>query len=243
MTYNIKDLIGMTIGATDGEIGNIKDFYFEDNTWRIRYLVIETGDWLNGRMVLITTEALLTPELDDKILPVTLTKDQVRSSPDVDTQLPVYRQQEIILYDHYALGNYWRGGFVAGGMPLPMDEILFQENQDIDNRVRNDDVHLHSAVHVASYSVESEDGAVGDVKDFLVNNEVWEIDYIVVDTGAWFPGKKVIISPKWIKQIRWDRSVIIVKLTKASIKNSPEYNHQLPLNNAYARNLEAHYLG
>lgn len=114
MKRNIKSLIGFTIGATDGEIGKVTEFYFDDETWTIRYLIVETGSWLFGRKVLISPIALLTPDWENKIFPINLTKEQIKNSPDIDTERPVSRQQELDMYAHYPWGTYWGSGFYAG---------------------------------------------------------------------------------------------------------------------------------
>ncbi len=134
MKRTIKNLMGFTMGATDGEIGKVKDFYFDDVTWTIRYLVVETGNWLSNRKVLISPEALLQVDWANETFPVNLTKEQIKKSPDVDTDQPVSRQHEMELYTHYPWTNYWGGGIWAGGMgtagmmmprsSVPMEEAV-----------------------------------------------------------------------------------------------------------------------
>ncbi len=109
MKRSIKSLIGYTMGATDGEIGKVKEFYFDDESWTIRYLIVETGSWLSGRKVLISPDALLTPDWQQKVFPVNLTKKQIKNSPHIDTEKPVSRQQEMKLYEHYPWTSYWEG--------------------------------------------------------------------------------------------------------------------------------------
>lgn len=224
MKRNIKSLIDFSMRATDGDIGTVKDFYFEDNSWVIRYLIIETGNWLNGRKVLISPEAHLTPDWENKVFPISFSKEQIKSSPSIDTELPVYRQQEIKLYDHYSLGDYWRGGFVAGGMPLPMDEAMMKQDDEISKRITGDDLHLRSIEKITGYSVKATDGTVGTIKDFIIDDANWNINFIVVDTGHWFSGKDVMLSPKTVKEIKWDVSEIIVDINVSQVKECPEYD-------------------
>jgi len=212
------------MAATDGAIGTVKDFYFEDNSWIVRYLVIETGSWLNGRKVLISPDAYLNPDWKNETFPINLSKEQIKNSPNIDTELPVYRQQEIKLYDHYALGNYWRGGFVAGGIPLPMNEAMMKEDDEISNKKTNDDQHLRSIERVLGYDVKATDGTIGKIKDFIIDDTNWNIDFIVVETGNLFSEKKVIISPQVVKDIKWDISEVIFNINVAQVKDSPEYN-------------------
>jgi sporulation protein YlmC with PRC-barrel domain len=238
MKRSAKSLIGYTIGATDGEIGKVKEFYFDDETWTIRYLIVETGNWLSGRKVLISPKALLTPDWEKKVFPLNLTKQQIKNSPDIDTEKPVSRQQEIVLNEHYELENYWNGGFYGGGLPLPMHLPGLQE--PVIKKV-DGDVHLRSTNEITGYKVKASDGGIGDVEDFLIDDKTWKLDFMVADTNNWFPGKKILLSPKWIKEIKWDISTVIVNDSVEHLKNSPEYDPSNPISEAYELKLHNHY--
>src|SRR5665213_1127960 len=228
MIRSVKSLIGYTMGATDGEIGKVKELFFDDETWTVRYLVVETGSFLFGRKVLISPEALLSPDWKKGIFPVNLTIDQIKNSPDINTDEPVSRQQEIKLYDHYPWTGYWTGGLYAGGMLIPMP-VYMQNNEKEDLIPRKDvegDSHLRSTKKVTGYNIQATDGEIGDVEDFCIDDSTWKIDFMIVDTGNWFPGKKVLISPKWIKEISWIDSKVIIKALIEDVKSSPELDSE-----------------
>lgn len=244
MKRSLNNLIGYTIGATDGEIGKVKDFYFDDHTWTIRYLIVETGSWLNERKVLISPQALLMPDWEGEVFPVNLTKDQVKNSPDIDTQQTVSRQQEIILNEYYPWTSYWGGGIWGAGMG--MGGMMMQTHEPIVETLpegKEPEVisHLRSTHHVNKYSIKAIDGDIGEVEDFLIDDSNWQMDFIIVDTGHWFPGKKVLISPKWIKEIDWDTSSVVVNTSVEHIKNSPEYYPKQTLSDDYVINLHDYY--
>jgi sporulation protein YlmC with PRC-barrel domain len=250
MKRNIKKLTGFKIGATNGEIGHVNEFYFDDASWTIRYLVVETGSWLSGRKVLISPEAFLTPDWDNKVFPVALTQEQVKNSPDIDTEQPVSRQEEIRLNQHYPWKKYWEGGLWGGGvgtvgmvMPAPIDgdQTFTGEDQADLPEPPAGDQHLRSTGKTAGYTIKAADGSIGEVQDFIVDDTSWQIDYLVVDTGSWLPGKKVLISPQWITNIDWLTSVITVSATVSDVKGSPEYDPENPLDDTYASKLTAHY--
>ena len=92
-------------------------FFFDDKTWAIRYLVVDTGTWLPDRQVLISPIALGQPDWEGQFFPVKLTTEQVRNSPDIDTDKPVSRQQETRLHTYYDWPVYWSGGIPLGLMP------------------------------------------------------------------------------------------------------------------------------
>ncbi len=245
MQRNVKSLIGFTMGATDGEIGKVVEFYFDDHTWTIRYLILNTGGWLLGRKVLISPTALREPDWKNKIFPVNLTKEQVKHSPDIDTEKPVSRQQELALYNYYEwpYGDPVGAGFYGGMGMLGMAEtrVPLEENLAIRNKEgQNGDPHLRSTSEVIGYRIHATDGEIGDVEDFIVD-ENWKIRYLVIDTGNWFPGKKVLISPEWIQDVNWATSSVYVDVPVAAVKNSPEYDHSKPVQEPYETDLHQHY--
>ncbi|WP_432708138.1 PRC-barrel domain-containing protein [Pedobacter sp.] len=246
MKHSIKSIKGFSIGALDGHIGEVKEFYFDDASWTIRYLVVETGSWLSGRKVLISPHAVKGVNTEDKTIPVNLTKEQIKNSPDVDTEKTVSRQQELSLYDYYGwpytdpIGLGFYGGFGYENMVdtrIPFeDQIALQKSKE-----EKGDPHLRSSKEVKSYTIHATDGEIGDVEDFIFDDVSWRIHFMVVDTGRWLPGKKVLISPKWIKEIKWETAEVVVDLTVEAVKNSPKYDHSLPFPDVYEVTLYEYY--
>ena len=246
MKHRIENLTGFTIGGTDGEIGEVKEFYFDDQTWTIRYLIVETGNWLFGKKVLISPEAVLKPDWEAKVFPVNLTKEQIKNSPDIDTKKTVSRQHEIELYNYYPWTSYWGGGGWAGTMgtsgmmtsPIMPLETAIHENMDCEIAANP---HLRSTANVRGYHIKAMDGEIGNVEDFIVDDNTWKIDFMLVDTGNWFPGKKVLISPKWVKEVAWQKDEVIVNASEEQVKNSPEYQPSEHLSGTYEANLQNYY--
>ena len=118
MLRNVTRLKGFTIRARDGEIGTLDQFYFDDESWAIRYLVVNTGDWLGGRLVLVSPLALRQAEWESKRLDVALTKKQIEDSPPIDTHKPVSRQHEALYLGYYGYPYYW-GGPICGLASYP----------------------------------------------------------------------------------------------------------------------------
>jgi len=88
------ELKGGTIKAMDGDIGSAQDLYFDDRTWTVRYVVVDTGAWLPGRQVLISPFAF-RPVPGASWLRTFLSKKQIENSPSLDTDRPVNRQREV----------------------------------------------------------------------------------------------------------------------------------------------------
>jgi len=245
MLRSIKALTGYSIIATDGEIGEVSEFYFDDQTWTIRYLIADTGNWLMSRLVLISPEALGKPDWDNKKFPVSLTKKQVEESPEISRDKPVSKQQEFDLTNYYGWPYYWTGmsGGLPGAMPYPAAMEASTSRDLRDNSSENKgDPHLRSTKEIEGYNIKANDGEIGDVDDFIVDDETWTIRYMIVDTNKWLPGgRKVLISLHWIKDINWLESEVVVDLDKDSIKGSPEYDSDSALNRQYEGKLFEHY--
>jgi sporulation protein YlmC with PRC-barrel domain len=243
MKRSLKSLIGYTMGASDGEIGYVKEFYFDDETWTIRYLIVETGNWLMGREILISPQLLSNPDWNDHIFPVNLSKVQIMNSPDIDTEKPVSRQQEIKLHYHYLQSGYWGDGLYAGITPVSKEDISLNNRGNAVAGISDDTCHLRSSAVLTGYTVKAADGEIGKVEDFILQPGTWKIGFLVVDTGHWLPGKKVLIAPEWIMDIDWENSALTVQLSITQVQDSPEYDpaqtvteaHELQLHNYYGQ--------
>ncbi|HUX73335.1 MAG TPA: PRC-barrel domain-containing protein [Steroidobacteraceae bacterium] len=248
MLRNMSDLEEYSIGATDGLIGEVKDLYFDDQTWVIRYFVVETGVWLAHRRVLISPFSIGKPDWAAKALPVSITKKQVEESPDIDTNRPVSRQHEMSHLGYYGYPYYWGGDGLWGGGSFPsmmLTGVGYGEANVADRQAQarnarteaeadaeqreHADHHLRSCQAVMKYRIHAADGDIGHVQDLLVDEETWAIRYMIVDTSNWWIGHHVLISPQWILNVSWADSKVAVNLTRDAVKRAPPYvmNRQL----------------
>ena len=101
MFRSTKELFGYQILAQDGEIGKVYDLYFDDDDWLTRYLVVDTGPWILGRRVLLVPDCLGQPDWTNETFPVDLTRKQIKESPEINTALPISKQQQISLHRYY----------------------------------------------------------------------------------------------------------------------------------------------
>ncbi|MHB8550639.1 MAG: PRC-barrel domain-containing protein [Acidiferrobacterales bacterium] len=259
MLRSMKDLKDYAIRATDGIIGHVKDFYFDDESWVIRYLVVDAGSWLSGRKVLISPIAIGKPDWTEKVLPVTITKEQVKSSPDIDTDKPVSRQHEMRYLGYYGYPNYWGGGELWGGSAYPgtMMPGYFGSGSSTPYAARpeaqeayaradearhaDDDLHLRSCKEVVGYHIEATDGDIGHVRGMLVDEQTWAIRYMVIDTSNWWLGHQVLVAPQWIKQVSWPESTVSINLTREAVKNAPPYDPAAQLERKQEAGIYEHY--
>lgn len=236
MLRSIRDLHGYALHATDGVIGDVYEFLFDETNWHVRYMVADTGDWLPGRLVLVAPASFGRPDWEEHWFPVKLSKDQVEKSPDIDQEKPVSRQHEIILHNYYGWPHYWIGAEDAAQVAAPPAE---EGEQKAD--ATKEDPHLRSTREVIGYHIKALDGEFGHVADFIVDDQSWVIRYMVVDTRNWLPGRKVLVSPTLVDEVNWGPASVAVALTKEAIRNSPEYDASAPVNREYEVRLYDYY--
>jgi hypothetical protein len=261
MLRSMNDLKGFDILATDGEIGDVEEFYFDDERWAVRYIVVNTGDWLAGRQVLVSPFSVMQVDRENGQLHVALTKSQVGKSPDINTRKPVSRQMETNYADYYGYPYYWGSPLLWGAEERPAlaaQQSLVTTASTVATdaasvgrstsagtaataRVLSEDVHLRSTQEVSSYSIAATDGEIGIVEDFIMEDDTWAIRYLAIDTHKWWPGKKVMISPQWIASIDWAQAKVHILLSREGIKQSPTYDSSKLISPEYETQLYRHH--
>jgi hypothetical protein len=221
-----KELYGDKLAALDGDIGHVKDFYFDDENWVIRYLVADTGSWLMGRLVLLSPHAFGKLDQHEKTLHVKLRKQQIQDSPSIDLHKPVSRQYETEYFGYYGWPTYWEGDSMwgLGGYPaaLPPSKEEVEVRRQYRHRA---DKHLRSSEAVTGYQIEATDGTIGRVTGFMVDDRSWEIRDLVVEAGHWYAGQRILISPSRVKRISYEESKVYVDLSKLDIQQTVENDH------------------
>jgi len=255
MLRSVKDLEGYAIYATDGDVGFAKDFHFDDEAWVIRYLVVETSDWMASRRVLISAAALGRPNDVEQEIPVAITRQQVENSPDLDTQGPLTRQQEMFLLTHYGYLPYWQDTSLHGDdthpevampefsstpsviaprldEPPSLEELLPRANEGPHVRAFNDVIGTH---------VETGDGGIGTLRGLLVDESTWAVRYLVVDGGDGRPDRDVVIAPQWIDRAEWPDRLVASGLTRDAVRAAPPFDPATDLDRHAEEALWTHY--
>lgn len=243
MLRNLNSLRGCTLAATDGDIGKVREMYFDDAHWTMRYLVVTAGSWLTGRDVLITPQALGAVDAQSSEIQVKLTQEQVRQAPSIDTDKPVSRQYEELYYQHYGWQPYWLppGPETGAWIPPPIPPPEATEAVEDKDPEPKGDQHLRSSQAMRHEGVRAQDGEVGQVSDFILDDSDWRIRYLVIDTGNWLPGKHVLLAPNWIEKIGASAGTVFVNLPRSTIEAAPEYDKNVLIDRAYEQRLHDHY--
>jgi len=213
---SVKQINGSHLRATDGEMGHVADVLFDDRTWRVRYLVADTGGWLPGRRVLIAPQAVA--EVGAAVA-VRLSRAQVEAAPAAETDLPVSRQHEADLAAHYGWDPWW----TSTGDPLDPGAVLLPppELPTEDEDSPHGDPHLRSARELIGYHIHASDGEIGHVADFLLDDAPWVIRSALADAGHWRRGPHVVLDLGWIERIDWLESAVYVSVDRDAVRDAP----------------------
>ena len=257
MLQDLSELEDYAIHATDGSIGHVKDFYFDDEAWVIRYLIVDTHTWLPSHKVLISPISIGHANWMERVLSVSITRDQVKNSPDIDTEQPVSRQHEMRFLRYYGYPYYWGGASLWGGglypnmmlpgypglMPettaRPGDEESYAQAEAA--RHQDADPHLRSSKAVMALHIHATDGDIGHVHGLLADEETWAIRYIIINTSNWWLGHQVLVAPQWISNMSWSDATVSVNLTRKAVKDAPPYESAAQLDRKQERSIYEHY--
>lgn len=231
MIRSLDDLRNYQFEAEDGELGRVRDFYFDDEYWVVRYLVLETGRWLPGRTVLIAPQSIREANREERRIHLDLTYEAVKNSPEVDEHLPVSRQREKELHDYYAWSPYWMAG--PSGLetlvPVPASARAPEPSEEKEQDDEGPDSRLRSVKAVTGYGVLAKDGPIGEVRDFACEEDTWALRYLLIDTRKFLRGRPVLVAPDWVKRFDWRQRKVEVDLTKDQLESSPLIDPAKPI--------------
>jgi len=239
MIIAFKKLQGFILHSRDGDLGTARDLYFDDRHWAVRYLVAETGSWLSSRQVLISPYALGEVMQGTQRIAVDLTKEQIERSPPLGSQVPVSMQFERDYHGYYGWHVYWGTPLLWGDYS---DIVRNKEKHvPVPHEDRKWDHHLRSTCVVRGYHLQATNGEIGHVEDFLIDDETWAIRYLVINTGNWWTGKNILVSPTWIQRVSWSESKLFMEISREEVRKSPQYFGERPLTKEDEIALHLHY--
>lgn len=226
MLHLASKIRGASVRATDGDIGTVEDFYFEQSRWTVRYIVVNTGAWLSDRRVLLSPMSVRGAWGMNGIS-VDLTKAQVRSSPELDLSEPLSRHGETQVLGYYGYPAYWGGAELWGTFGDPGALVLAPPEPAAAPGARSsvdpEDRDLESTKAITGYHIQAADGEVGHVDDFLIGEESWRIRYLRVDTSNWIGGKSVIVAADRLERIDRTAGTLHIGSTRAAVKAAPSF--------------------
>jgi hypothetical protein len=223
MLRSARDLSRYTIHATDGELGRVAELYFDDEHWTVRYFVVRTGSFFSGRDVLLTPQHVTAIDSTRLCVRVSLTQEQVRDSPDISTDRPVSRQQEVEYLRYYDQPPYWALGAEVGGAAIALDAAMRAAAARDEAAGAAPPTHLRSSQEVSTYHLETPDGPIGQIKDFILDDDSWAIRYLVIDPSRWKIHDEVAVPASLVDRVSWGRRCLHVRVTRDQVRTAPHF--------------------
>ena len=214
MLISTRHAYGAVLEGPDGRLGALYDILFDDQSWKVRHLLVSRDRWFHGRQVLIEPEVVERTDWAERKLSVRMTKEQIERCPGPETDLPVARRKARQAAQVLVWEAYWTGVL---DNPVAVEE---------------GDSHLRSTKVLNGLHIHCTDGMFGHVDDFVFDDETWTIRYLVVETRNWWPGKHVLVEPSSIRSIRWEDGEIYLSLTREEVLNRPAYEGTVPIEQA-----------
>jgi uncharacterized protein YrrD len=215
MLISTRHAYGAVLEGPDGRLGTLYDVLFDDQSWKVRHLLVSRDRWFHGRQVLIEPEVVERTDWAERKLSTRMTKEQIQRCPGPETDLPVARCQAREAAQVLVWEAYWTG---------VLDNSEGPEGNS----------HLRSTKVLNGLHIHCTDGMFGHVDDFVFDDETWTIRYLVVETRNWWPGKHVLVEPSSIRSIRWEDGEIHLSLTREEVLNRPAYEGAVPSEQAMA---------
>lgn len=244
MKRSLKELKGFSIETTDGTKGVIKDFLFDEDSWKIRYLEADFGNFFKDKRVLLPVNVMKDPLWDDQKIPISVSGEYMENSPSPLDKPTVSREYEKKLLDYYQFGAYWADEMVTptgSGMYYPARPIKVPVKEINENDL---DTKLRSFKEVKGYHILATDGHLGHVEDLIADDADWQIIYVVIDTSNWRPwSKKVILLISWLKEVCYASKEVSIDVDTEIIKNAPEIDTSKPIEEAFEKSLLDYYEG
>jgi hypothetical protein len=250
MLRRLQEMLGADLEATDGSIGTLHDVFLDDETWTVRYVAVDTGLWL-GRLVLVSPIAIEWPDWQGRKIPLTLTRAEIESSPDLLSRPRLTREEEHEFAAYYGYPHYWGGANLWGWAErpgalntAPPAGYVPASALDPDANAANADAmttSLYSGKEIRGYHIHALDGEIGHVDDFIIDEGSWSVRYLQIDTSNWIGGKTVLLATRWIQRIDPADGKIHVEVTKDRIENSPQFNQNELIDRPFEERLHQHY--
>jgi sporulation protein YlmC with PRC-barrel domain len=259
MAIKHKKLIGDPVDSKNGSIGALKDFLFDDRSWRIRYAVVDTSFWLPNRKVVLAPSSFSAHGLSsDGHLRVDLTKEQIEDSPKLEENLPISRQHESSLHSYFGWTPYWASmgpiafpyadaPLSAAGVPYPIntapEHVVHTDWAYLKKeREKNFDGHLRSLNEILGYKICTHDEEkFGQIENAIIDEKNWLVIDLIFNTHRWLPGgKEFVCSPLFVKKMDIKSKELHIQHDKDTILEAPELDFET-YGSEYRKLLVEHY--
>jgi hypothetical protein len=235
----VRRVEDFAVRSSEGKIvGKVSDFLFDDLSWIIRYLVIDTSKTLGRQQVVVLTLSIAHIDWENRVIPVNLTTHNVKESPEIPAGTPIPRQIEQKIYQYYGRTPYWGAGTSLGAQAIA-DIVNNQKGGLVDKLTKNVfDSHLRSIQALSMFKMASSTGEIGRIVDFLTESNIWFIRYLVIERSD---RSHVLFSPQWIQEVNWPDEMMVTELNRGLIEKMPSYEYGTPVSRTFEEELFRHF--
>ncbi len=247
MKRSLNELKGFSVETSDGMKGKIKDFLFDEDNWKVRYLDADFGGFFKDKRVLLPIDVMKEPQWDDRNVSLKAMAEQIKKSPSPEEKPTVSREYEKELMKHYGFATYWSSGYIPpthAGLYYPVRPIYVPTREVSEEKISEEKLgsKLRSFNEVKGYHLLATDAQLGHVEDIIADDTDWQMIYLVVDTSNWRPwSKKVILLINWLDKISYETREVSINVHTEVIKNAPEFDPHKPLEQAFEESLTDYY--
>jgi sporulation protein YlmC with PRC-barrel domain len=204
----MSEIRGFKAFCTGGEVGKVSDLYFDDEKWIVRYLIVDTGSWLTRHSVLISPLSVEAVSWETRQIRLSIDREKVEKSPDIDYHKPISRQQEAEYHSYYGYPYYWADTSMWELSPIPAYVPATSPKQSPETP--QEDNHLRSTNEIIGCQVKASDGEIGRVRDLLVDEDSWGVKSIVIDEADAPEQSGLDLPVSSVLRLSWtDRSVYV----------------------------------
>jgi hypothetical protein len=246
MLRSVRDLVGYTVAARDGRCGELRDMYFDDRLWILRYWEVDAGAAASA--LRLSPQAVTAIADKARQFHVRMCREQLQRGPGVDSDpgLTHPLDAEGGLRRERDGGNLWS---LAG---LPLSELLAPAVEAAELPATpahperfglERDLRLRSSAEVIGYGVAARDGPIGHVADFLIEPATWQVRMVVVDTHTRLADRPVLLPPMWVDDFDDAARQLRFRVSRDAVQSSPHYEASPALAHEQALRVQRHFEG
>ena len=226
--------------AADGKIGPYEDIYFDAYRFAVRFLLVDTQQWLPERKVILSPFTVGAIDDQNQLVYIELAQHQIKNSPPLATDQPVSRQYEEQYFKYYGWPPYWDSLSWPNTLRVRASDISASlPHRTLSSHIEN---NLHRASKILGYSVALTEGPIGKLNDFVIDTHYWVVRYMEIDTRNWLDHKNFsLITPSMILGIDWPEKRISVDVSRKTLQNAPPYDANEPISRDYESRLLKYY--
>ncbi|MGD8412600.1 MAG: PRC-barrel domain-containing protein [Candidatus Latescibacterota bacterium] len=217
MMMRAKEILGTTVRSADGEIGKVKDILFDSEEWVVRYVVVDTWDWLPERKLIIPPAVLKSPATRLRSFDVPMDKREISRGATLRDGDVLTRRVEASVFEQFKLAPYWAVR-VPGGGAMIADQVASHDDEGADAQTP-----LKSFRETAGFEILAGDGPIGRMVDFFVDDQSWSVAEVAVDTTDWLRDGSAVLKSRWFTGVDTRRRKMTLNKTSEEVENDPGF--------------------